>query len=166
MKRSFFYIITASISFLAVRCGSNPQPANKSNAPSADSKLIKTKTDTVVFLAGINSKGVGRFQNIQLTHPLDEKMVANGKAIYQSKCFACHKLSTEMLVGPGWTGVTDRRTPEWIMNWITNTKVMLDKDLAAQADMAICLIRMPNQDLTDKQARDVFEFMRKNDGKK
>jgi hypothetical protein len=30
--------------------------------------------------------------------------------------------------------VTDRRTPEWIMNWITNTKVMLDKDLAAQAD--------------------------------
>jgi hypothetical protein len=32
--------------------------------------------------------------------------------------------------------------------------------------MAICLIRMPNQDLTDQQARDVFEFMRKNDGKK
>jgi hypothetical protein len=24
---------------------------------------------------------------------------------------------------------------------------------------------MPNQDLTDQQARDVFEFMRKNDGK-
>jgi hypothetical protein len=43
---------------------------------------------------------------------------------------------------------------------------MLDKDLAAQADMVVCLIRMPNQDLTDEQARDVLEFMRKNDGKK
>jgi hypothetical protein len=37
--------------------------------------LVKSKTDTVVFMAGINSKGVGRFQNIQLTHPLDERMV-------------------------------------------------------------------------------------------
>jgi hypothetical protein len=42
---------------------------------------------------------------------------------------------------------------------------MLNKDLAAQADMAVCLIRMPNQDLTDDQARQVLEFMRKNDGK-
>jgi mono/diheme cytochrome c family protein len=166
MKRAFFYLIIAGIGFLAIRCGSNQQSSNKTGADAGDSSIAKSKTDTVLFMAGINSKGVGRFQNIQLTHPLDEKMVANGRVIYQSKCIACHKLSTEMLVGPGWTGVTDRRTPEWIMNWITNTKVMLDKDLAAQADMAICLIRMPNQDLTDQQARDVFEFMRKNDGKK
>ncbi len=166
MKRFFIYIITGSITFLAIRCGSKPQAPNNSDSTLADSNHMKTKTDTVLVLAGINSKGVGRFQNIQLTHPLDEKMVASGKAIYQSKCFACHKLNKEMLVGPGWTDVTDRRTPEWIMNWVTNTKVMLDKDLEAQADMAICLIRMPNQDLTDKQARDVLEFMRKNDGKK
>jgi mono/diheme cytochrome c family protein len=166
MKRLVLYIIIAGIGFLALQCGSNQQPSNKTSANAGDSTMGKTKTDTVLVLAGINSKGVGRFQNIQLTHPLDEKMVTNGRAIYQSKCIACHKLSTEMLVGPGWTGVTDRRTPEWIMNWITNTKVMLDKDLAAQADMAICLIRMPNQDLTDQQARDVLEFMRKNDGKK
>jgi mono/diheme cytochrome c family protein len=166
MKRPFFYIIMAGICFLAVQCESNPQAVNNGNAHSSDSTLIKVKTDTVVILAGINSKGIGRFQNVQLTHPLDEKMVVLGQAIYQSKCIACHKLSTELLVGPGWAGVTDRRSPEWILNWITNTKVMLDKDLAAQADMVVCLIRMPNQDLTDKQARDVFEFMRKNDGKK
>src|SRR5450755_1227988 len=166
MKRLFLYSIVAGVCFFATQCGSNQQSSNKTSADAKDSVLIKTKTDTVVILAGINSKGVGRFQNIQLTHPLDEKMAANGQLIYQSKCIACHKLSTELLVGPGWSGVTDRRTPEWIMNWITNTKVMLDKDLAAQADMAVCLIRMPNQDLSDEQARDVLEFMRKNDGKK
>jgi mono/diheme cytochrome c family protein len=165
MKRSFFYLLIFIPGFLALQCGSGQQSPNKTG-PNADSLQVKTKTDTVLVMAGINSKGIGRFQNIRLTHPLDEKMVADGRIIYQTKCVACHKLSTEMLVGPGWTGVTDRRTPEWIMNWITNTKVMLDKDLAAQADMAICLIRMPNQDLTDQQARDVLEFMRKNDGKK
>jgi mono/diheme cytochrome c family protein len=164
MKHSFVYIIAAGIGLLAIQCTSNSKSGN--NVPAAASQVIKARTDTVLILAGINSKGIGRFQNIKLTHPLDEKMTVKGQAIYQSKCFACHKLSSELLVGPGWAGVTDRRTPEWIMNWITNTKVMLDKDLAAQADMAVCLIRMPNQDLTDEQARDVLEFMRKNDGKK
>jgi mono/diheme cytochrome c family protein len=166
MKRSIYYLTIACVGFLAIQCGSNQSTSDKISTEAKDSVSTKAKTDTVVILAGINSKGVGRFQNIQLTHPPDEKMSANGRVIYQSKCIACHKLSTELLVGPGWSGVTDRRTPEWIMNWITNTKVMLDKDLAAQADLAICLIRMPNQDLTDEQARDVLEFMRKNDGKK
>jgi len=166
MKRQLFILVIAAMGLLATQCGSNQQSSTKTVANTGDSPLAKSKTDTFVFMGGINSKGVGRFQNIHLTNPLDEKMVASGRIIYQTKCIACHKLSTEMLVGPGWTGVTERRTPEWIMNWITNTKVMLDKDLAAQADMAICLIRMPNQDLTDEQARNILEFMRENDGKK
>jgi mono/diheme cytochrome c family protein len=161
MKRSLVIIIIAAISVIAVQCGTGQQQAG--GTPAIDS--LKTKTDTVVVFVGINSKGEGRFDSIKLTHPLDEKMIASGQAVYQSKCFACHKLTSELLVGPGWAGVTDRRKPEWIMNWITNTKVMLNKDLAAQADMAVCLIRMPNQDLTDEQARDLLEFMRKNDGK-
>ena len=165
MKRIFCYLLIAVPGFLALQCGSDQQPPNKAGVNPTESLQVKIKTDTVLILAGINSKGVGRFQNIQLTHPLDEQMITNGRTIFQTKCIACHKLSTEKLVGPGWSGVTDRRTPEWIMNWITNTKVMLDKDLTAQADLAICLIRMPDQDLTDKQARDVLEFMRKNDGK-
>jgi len=166
MKSTFFVIIViATIGIVAMQCGSNQQTGNQGNATAAETTVVKGKTDTVVVFVGINNKGVGRFKDIQLTHPLDEAMASKGQVIYQSKCFACHKLSSEMLVGPGWAGVTDRRTPEWIMNWITNTRVMLDKDLAAQAEMAVCLIRMPNQDLTDDQARSVLEFMRKNDKK-
>lgn len=165
MNRYFATMIISIVGFLAFQCGSNTQPAPENQA-SADSSRSKPKNDTVVMMAGINSKGIGRFDSVHLTHPLDQQMAANGQDIYQSKCLACHKLTNELLVGPGWYGVTKRRTPEWIMNWITNTKVMLDKDQAAQADMVICLIRMPNQDLTDEQARQVLEFMRKNDGEK
>jgi mono/diheme cytochrome c family protein len=164
MKHTIFCIIIIVIGIVAVQCGSGTQ--NAKNTAASDTAVQKVDKDTVVVFLGINSKGIGRFRNIELTHPLDEGMASRGKAIFESKCFACHKLSSEMLVGPGWAGVTDRRSPEWIMNWITNTKVMLDRDLAAQADMAVCLIRMPNQDLTDEQARDVLEFMRKNDNKK
>jgi cytochrome c551/c552 len=166
MKYTFLYTLIFVIGIVAIQCGSNTENAGNNKTAASDSNVQKVNKDTVIVFLGINSKGLGRFKNVQLSHPPDEEMSAKGKAIFESKCFACHKLSTEMLVGPGWTGVTKRRSSEWIMNWITNTKVMLDRDLAAQADMAVCLIRMPNQDLTDDQARFVLEFMRKNDGDK
>ncbi|WP_449436870.1 c-type cytochrome [Pedobacter steynii] len=82
------------------------------------------------------------------------------------KCISCHKLTEEKLVGPGWAGVTKRHKPEWIMNFMTNTDVMIDKDPKVQAMLEICMVRMPNQNLSDDDARDILEFLRKNDGVK
>src|ERR1035438_901237 len=65
MKRSFFYTLSIVLGLLAAQCGSNTKPAESNNASGADSQLAKAKTDTVVMLAGINSKGIGRFQNIK-----------------------------------------------------------------------------------------------------
>lgn len=142
---------------LLTACNSNKQPS------SASPSLVKSDSGSVS--PGSSSKGIGRFTNVPLTHPLDSEMIATGQATYGSKCNACHKLTDEKLVGPGWKGVTDRRSPEWIMNFITNTQVMLDKDLTAQSEIVSCLVRMPNQDLTDAQARAMLELMRKIDGK-
>lgn len=114
---------------------------------------------------GSDPKGIGKFKNVELTHPLDPKMVEAGNKVYEVKCASCHKLTDEKLVGPGWKGVTDRRTPEWVMNFVTNTDEMIQKDTAAQKMLEVCLVRMPNQSLSDDEARSVFEFMRKNDGK-
>ena len=148
-------------------CISSLMSSCNSGTPKENQNTSKptTKTDTVVISQGLNSKGIGRFKDVALTHPLDLDMVRNAQVIYNAKCFACHKLTSEKLVGPGWKGVTDRRTPEWILNFITNTQVMLDKDLVAQSDLVTCVVRMPNQGLTDEQARQLLEFMRSNDGK-
>ena len=75
------------------------------------------------------------------------------------KCAACHKLSDTRLVGPGFKGVTDRRKPEWIMNMITNVEIMLDEDPEAQKLLEECLTRMPNQNVSVGDARDILEFM-------
>lgn len=111
-------------------------------------------------------KGIGEIKNVELTTPINNDMVSRGQSIYDMKCSACHKLDDKRVVGPGWKGVTERRKPEWIMNFVTNVDIMLDKDPAAQKLLEECLTRMPNQNISVGDARDLLEFMRKNDGVK
>lgn len=147
---------------IVASCDSAPEttgysPTNATMKEPGDKGGIPVVTD--------NSKGEGKYKEVPLTHPLNEGMAKQGKAVYGVKCAACHKLTDEKLVGPGWKGVTDRRKPEWIMNFITNTDEMMDKDPAAQAMLDKCIVRMPNQHLKDTEAREILEFMRGNDGK-
>lgn len=104
--------------------------------------------------------------DIKLGNPLDTAMVSAGHATYSLKCQSCHRLTEEKLVGPGWKDVTKRRQPVWIMNMITNVDMMLEKDPEAQKLLELCLVRMPNQNITQDEARKVIEFMRNNDGEK
>jgi hypothetical protein len=111
-------------------------------------------------------RGEGKWsaENVNVAATLDAAMAESGSKIQAVKCASCHKLTDERLVGPGWKGVTNRRKPEWIMNFITNPDPMIDKDPAVQAQLELCLVRMPNQNLSDDEARQILEFMRKNDG--
>lgn len=111
-------------------------------------------------------RGEGKHQNVEVGDKLDVAMAEAGDKIQSVKCSSCHKLTDEKLVGPGWKGVTTRKKPEWIMNFITNPDPMIDKDPELQAQLELCLVRMPNQGLSDKDAREILEFMRKNDGVK
>jgi len=161
MKRNHLLaalVTTVITSLFIYGCGGNSQSSSTdSTASSAPATTAAATSDP---------KGTGKFTDVKLTHPLDKSMIALGSTIYDVKCNACHKLTSEKLVGPGWKGVTDRRKPEWIMNFVTNTDVMIDKDTAAQAMVEKCMVRMPNQHLGDDDARNVLEFMRNNDGKK
>jgi hypothetical protein len=104
--------------------------------------------------------------DVQLTTPLNQQWVVAGKGIYEVKCQACHRLSDERLVGPGWKGVTEKREPHWVMNMITNVEMMLEKDPEAQKLLEQCLVRMPNQNISKEDSRQILEFMRSNDGVK
>ena len=88
--------------------------------------------------------------DVELTTPLNQQWVTSGKGIYELKCQACHKLTDERLVGPGWKGVTQRREPHWVMNMITNVEMMLEKDPEAQKLLEQCLVRMPNQNIIER----------------
>lgn len=112
------------------------------------------------------TKGIGQVKNVTLHNPLDEDRIKRGLDIYEMKCQACHRLDDQRVVGPGWKGVTTKRKPEWIMNMIVNIDMMLDQDEEAQKLLELCLMRMPNQNVSVGDARDILEFMRQNDGEK
>lgn len=156
------YFVLLAIAGLGIASCGNPHSENNTASTATNSSVAK---DTLVPAEGADAKGFGKFKDVQLTHPLDQNLVAKGESIYNVKCSSCHKLTDERLVGPGWKGVTDRRKPEWIMNFVTNTDEMLDKDPHAKALVEVCMVRMPNQHLSDDEARQILEFMRKNDGK-
>jgi mono/diheme cytochrome c family protein len=157
MKSTISIVLALFLGGLIASCNSNAPKENPYHDGGA--------TAAAPAASAADTKGVGKFTKVELTHPLDNGMVTKGKAIYDVKCGACHKLTSEKLVGPGWKGVTDRRAPEWIMNFVTNTDEMLDKDANAKALMEVCMVRMPNQHLSDEEARQMLEFMRNNDGK-
>ncbi|MBS1654430.1 MAG: cytochrome c [Bacteroidetes bacterium] len=145
-----------------VACGSNTGSADEKKPSDA----MAQKTETNGNPSYDPERGEGKFSHVDISSSLDVTKATAGEKVYTVKCSACHKLTGEKLVGPGWKGVTSRHTPEWIMNFATNTDVMLNKDPKAQALLEICLVRMPNQNLSDDDARNVYEFMRKNDGVK
>lgn len=157
MKR---LIAISSLVTIFFACSSGTKTENP-EAAQDNSALLK---DTTPYAA--DDKGIGKFTDVKIDDKLDEKMAALGSGVYDVKCSSCHKLTEERIVGPGWKGVTARRKAEWVMNFVTNTDEMLTKDPESQAMLEICLVRMPNQSLSDEDARSVYEFMRKNDGVK
>jgi cytochrome c551/c552 len=152
-------IVLSLVMAFVASCGDNGTPNNAINSTPKEDK----KTDNPTYDP---HRGEGKFTKVELGASLDVTKAESGNKIYAVKCSGCHKITDEKLVGPGWAGVTSRHAPEWIMNFITNTDAMIEKDPKVLAQLEICLVRMPNQNLSDDDARNLLEFMRKNDGAK
>lgn len=153
-------LIIAGICVFALACG------NKESKKTDDQSANSAATTDNGNPSYDPNRGEGKFTSVDIGAGVNETMAAAGEKVYSVKCSGCHKTTEEKLVGPGWKGVTSRHQPVWIMNFVTNTDEMLNKDPKAQAQLEICLVRMPNQNLTDDDARHVLEFMRKNDAAK
>ena len=154
-------ILSAVITFIYA-CSGNTEKKEDAENKNAVGDLFKEDSAS----KALDAKGIGKFTKVDVGEKLDAALAEKGHGIYDLKCSSCHKLTEEKLVGPGWKNVTTRRKPEWIMNFVTNTDEMITKDPQAQAMLEVCMVRMPNQNLSDGDARNVLEFMRKNDGVK
>lgn len=107
----------------------------------------------------MSNKGIGPIKSIELGE-IDQAMVAEGEVVFKAKCTACHKISKKF-VGPALKGVTERRSPEWIMNMTLNPEEMIQKDpIAKQLLLEANGAPMANQNLTEQEARQLLEYFR------
>lgn len=169
MKTRFNFLtiltIAGAIAFFTA-CGGGESSENSSSESTEAAEhggSDEVSSEAVDPNAKSDSKGVGKFTSVEVGPDIDADMAAKGKAVFETKCTACHKTSSEKLVGPGLKDITNLRTPEWIMNMITNPEEMTKKDPVAKALFEEHLIQMTFQNVSDDEARQILEYLRQND---
>lgn len=137
----------------AAACGGGATPQNDAGTP-AEPQAAGLSQEQM-------EKGIGPIKDVELSASIDAALAAQGGEIFATKCAACHKLD-QRYVGPELGQVLSRRQPEYVMNMILNSEEMVQQHPTAKALLAQFLTPMPNQHLTEADARAVLEYLRDN----
>lgn len=165
MRKIKFLAMVMVSAMAMVSCGGGDKPAESGDATASTET---SSTTEAAAPAEASKDGIGKFTsaNFDGKDAFDAALAAKGKEIVDVKCTSCHNMTEERKVGPGWKGVTDRRSAAWVLNFIMNPQPMIDSDPQAKALFEEFLTPMPNQNLTEDDAKAIYMYMRELDGKK
>lgn len=155
-------IIALLFSVIMISCGSNEE---KKDGFSMNRQKTETKTVTASSAEkastriDLNDKGTGPITSVAIGD-LDQALADQGKSNFETNCLACHRIGKKF-IGPDLTGVTERRSPEWIMNMILEPEKMIkENQLAKDLFMEFNGSPMAKQGLSQEEARAVLEYFR------
>jgi mono/diheme cytochrome c family protein len=95
--------------------------------------------------------------------PADEALAKTGEQLFKDKgCSACHAFGTR-LSGPDLSGVSMRRTAQWMENQILHPEVMVKEDPISRELMGTYALQMPNQGLAAPEAKAIIEYLKHQD---
>lgn|SRR5690606_33202001 len=142
---------------LLISCGESKEKEDQVKL--GDNSTTATEAPVSEDADPLQNKGIGPVTNLSL-EALDADHAARGKVIFENMCTACHKWEKKF-VGPALTGITERRSPEWIMNMILNPEEMIAKDpIAKKLLIENNMAMMANQNLKEEEARAILEYFR------
>ncbi len=91
-------------------------------------------------------------------NPLPEE----GKTIFMSRCAACHNVNKQ-LTGPALSGVNERRSIDWIINFVHSSQTVIkggDKDAVALFEKFNKIPMPDHPDLTSDNIRSIVEYIK------
>lgn len=153
MERTAFavpVVLVALMAFVTIGCGSGDETGTRSQTTNQSNPSGLTADQL--------ENGIGPIRSVDLGPP-DATLADAGEAIFQTKCSACHKMDSRY-VGPALRDVLSRRSPAFVMNMMLNPAEMVEKHPEVKALLAQFLTPMPNQNLTEEDARAVLEYLR------
>lgn len=86
----------------------------------------------------------------------------DGAALFKAKCSACHKVDGTRMVGPGLAGINEKRSQEWLINWIRDSQAMIasgDADAIAIFEEYNKSPMIPFADLSDEEIIAMLKYV-------
>jgi protein SCO1/2 len=95
-----------------------------------------------------------QLEAIELTGP-------PGEALFLKACAGCHSIGEGQRVGPDLAGVTQRRSPQWLTQFISNpAKLRAAKDpIALELIAKFPTVRMPSIGVSEREAADLVAYV-------
>lgn len=92
----------------------------------------------------------------------------DGAALFKAKCSACHKVDGTRMVGPGLAGVNEKRSQDWLINWIRDSQAFIasgDADAIAIFEEYNKSPMIPFADMSDEEIIAILDYIKaENDG--
>lgn len=84
----------------------------------------------------------------------------DGETVFKSNCAACHTVGGGRLVGPDLAGITERRSEDWIKEFILHSQALIESgDADAKAIFDEYKMPMPDQNLNDADLAAVMDYL-------
>jgi len=159
MKRLLLTGLVLALAVALAGCGGSGTPntgsdQNASSTPAASAPSSGAMPDKSPLDQGPRAADQG---------PPDAAAAAQGEKLFTTKgCSACHAFGRR-LTCPDLAGVTHRRTAQWMQSQILHPEVMTKSDPISHALFAQFALQMPNQHLTEDEAKAVIEYFKTRD---
>jgi mono/diheme cytochrome c family protein len=104
--------------------------------------------------------GIGPItERVEISEEINPEMVMRGQNIFEMKCESCHGMEEDE-VGPSLGDVVERRSPEFIMNFILNPGENVLNHPVGLDLLAEHHTEMPYSDVSREEARAIYEYLR------
>jgi mono/diheme cytochrome c family protein len=160
MKKTILLLssLVAIVTFLLIRPIMAEKPGSDDNLYTTAIYMYQTPQDKTPAIQDPDF-GIGPVKKVALG-TIDQKLVDDGKRIFNNKCITCHDMDNKK-VGPPLRNITKERTPEYLMNLLVNYHEMITEDpLLKDTFRRYNYVPMTDPLLKQPEARSVLEYLR------
>jgi len=156
-RNASILLVFVFVLVLLAGCGGKPAE-NSASSPSPSTPAPSTPASGGLLAKSLHDDGPRAGES-----PVDHEAAEAGEKLFSTKgCTACHAWGKK-LTGPDLKDVTARRTAQWMENQILHPDVMVKTDPISHELFAKFMLQMPKQGLTEAEAKQVIEYLKKRD---